>query len=109
MARRDGIAGPREDAAAPDAILAQRDDGKAPALGELPGPRFGHGLDHAADIDHVERALVFQALRNPPLDGNGPVEPEVPLGPDCTRCGLCVDACPTGSLSFEVKGLSKLL
>ena len=37
------------------------------------------------------------------------VEPEVALGPDCTRCGLCVDTCPTGSLSFEVKGLSKLL
>jgi len=36
------------------------------------------------------------------------VETEVPLGPDCTRCGLCVDTCPTGSLSFEIKGLSKL-
>lgn len=37
------------------------------------------------------------------------VDREVALGPDCTRCGLCVDTCPTGSLTFEVKGLSKLL
>lgn len=35
--------------------------------------------------------------------------PEVPVGPDCTRCGLCVDICPTGSLAFDVKGLSRLL
>jgi ferredoxin-type protein NapH len=34
---------------------------------------------------------------------------EVALGPDCTRCGLCVDTCPTGSLTFDIKGLSKLL
>jgi ferredoxin-type protein NapH len=37
------------------------------------------------------------------------VDVDVPLGPDCTRCGLCVDTCPTGSLKFEVKGLNKLM
>jgi ferredoxin-type protein NapH len=33
----------------------------------------------------------------------------VDVGPDCTRCGLCVDVCPTDSLGYEVKGLKQLL
>jgi ferredoxin-type protein NapH len=33
----------------------------------------------------------------------------VDVGPDCTRCGLCVDICPTKSLDFKVKGLGSLL
>jgi ferredoxin-type protein NapH len=31
------------------------------------------------------------------------------VGADCTRCGLCVDICPTDSLKFDIKGLSKHL
>ncbi len=31
------------------------------------------------------------------------------VGSDCTRCGLCVDICPTDSLTFKVKGLDHLL
>ncbi|MEN8168445.1 MAG: NapH/MauN family ferredoxin-type protein [Pseudomonadota bacterium] len=31
------------------------------------------------------------------------------VGADCTRCGMCVDVCPTSSLTYEIKGLSKML
>jgi ferredoxin-type protein NapH len=40
--------------------------------------------------------------------GRAPAE-EVFLGADCTRCGMCVETCPTHSLNFHVRGLSKLL
>ncbi|MCP4270477.1 MAG: NapH/MauN family ferredoxin-type protein [Gammaproteobacteria bacterium] len=31
------------------------------------------------------------------------------LGPDCTRCGLCIDVCPSDSLTYRFEGLSKKL
>ncbi len=37
------------------------------------------------------------------------VDTEVDVSADCTRCGMCVDICPTDSLRFEIKGLGKHL
>ena len=34
---------------------------------------------------------------------------KVAIGADCTRCGLCIDVCPTSSLRYEFKGLDKVL
>jgi len=34
---------------------------------------------------------------------------DVDIGADCTRCGRCVEACPTSSLTFKFKGLGDLL
>ena len=33
----------------------------------------------------------------------------VEIGADCTRCGRCVDACPTQSLTYKFKGIGKHL
>jgi ferredoxin-type protein NapH len=34
---------------------------------------------------------------------------QMAIGADCTRCGLCVDVCPSGALRFDIKGLSQYL
>ena len=31
------------------------------------------------------------------------------IAPDCTRCGLCIDACPQQALSFTVRGLDSVV
>ena len=31
------------------------------------------------------------------------------IGPDCTRCGMCIDACPQSALSFKVRGFDKII
>lgn len=36
-------------------------------------------------------------------------ETKLDVGPDCTRCGLCVDVCPTGALRYEIKGVKRIL
>ncbi len=33
----------------------------------------------------------------------------IDISADCTRCGLCIDACPTGALRFRIKGLDDIL
>jgi len=42
------------------------------------------------------------------IKGRSPEE-NMTIGADCTRCGMCVDICPTDSLNFDIKGLDKIL
>lgn len=38
---------------------------------------------------------------------NRATEAHMNIGADCTRCGRCVEVCPTDSLTFEFKGLGQ--
>ncbi|MCU0696805.1 MAG: NapH/MauN family ferredoxin-type protein [Myxococcaceae bacterium] len=38
--------------------------------------------------------------------GRAPAE-HLDVGPDCTRCGMCVDVCPGGALTFSITGVTK--
>ena len=38
--------------------------------------------------------------------GRAPAE-HLSVGPDCTRCGMCVDVCPGGALTFSIAGVTK--
>ncbi|MFA7096227.1 MAG: NapH/MauN family ferredoxin-type protein [Gammaproteobacteria bacterium] len=33
----------------------------------------------------------------------------IDIGADCTRCGMCIDVCPSQALRYEFKGLSKFM
>ncbi|MFO1327304.1 MAG: NapH/MauN family ferredoxin-type protein [Rubrivivax sp.] len=70
--------------------------------------RVTYNTDHCLHEGDCRKVCLVPHVLDTVIKGRA-VDREVALGPDCTRCGLCVDTCPTGSLNFQVKGLNQLL
>ncbi|KAB2921881.1 MAG: NapH/MauN family ferredoxin-type protein [Dechloromonas sp.] len=78
------------------------------AVGTLSPLQIGYHVEHCFHEGDCRKVCLVPHVLDVTVKGRA-AEESMGLGPDCTRCGLCVDTCPTGALRFEVKGLSKLL
>ena len=78
------------------------------AVGVISPVRVVYDLNHCFHEGDCRKVCLVPHVLEMVIKGRSP-DVTVPVGPDCTRCGLCVDTCPSGALKFEVKGLNKLL
>ncbi|HXW63451.1 MAG TPA: NapH/MauN family ferredoxin-type protein [Burkholderiaceae bacterium] len=77
-------------------------------IGILSPVRVKYRLENCLHEGDCRKVCLVPHVLETVVKGRAP-DVELPIGPDCTRCGLCVDACPSGALRFEIKGLQKLL
>ncbi len=77
-------------------------------VGTLSPLQIGYNVEQCFHEGDCRKVCLVPHVLDVTIKGRA-AEENMGLGPDCTRCGLCVDTCPTGALHFEVKGLSKLL
>ena len=77
-------------------------------LGAKAPVRVGYDLTRCAHEGECRKVCEVPHVLEMTIKGRAE-DVKMDVGPDCTRCGLCVDICPTESLQFEVKGLGGLL
>ena len=77
-------------------------------LGAAAPVRVRYNLERCAHEGECRKVCEVPHVLEMTIKGRAS-DTRVDVGPDCTRCGMCVDACPTRSLEFDVKGLSRLL
>ncbi|RIX42533.1 MAG: NapH/MauN family ferredoxin-type protein [Rhodocyclales bacterium GT-UBC] len=77
-------------------------------VGSVSPTRVSYHVEHCFHEGDCRKVCLVPHVLEVTIKGRASDE-VMGLGPDCTRCGLCIDVCPSGALRYEVKGLSKLL
>ena len=76
------------------------------AVGVLSPFRVSYSPTDCAHEGDCRKACLVPHVIDVTIKGRA-TDLRMPIGADCTRCGLCVDICPTGSLKYEFVGLHR--
>lgn len=76
------------------------------AIGTYTGLMVHYDLAKCAHEQECRKVCLVPHVLDHVIKGRATAQ-HIDIGPDCTRCGMCIDVCPTGALSFRLRGISR--
>jgi ferredoxin-type protein NapH len=75
-------------------------------VGTLSPVKVRYDLSRCAHEGECRKVCLVPHVLDHIFKGRATAE-HLDVGPDCTRCGACVDVCPGGALSFAISGVTR--
>jgi len=75
-------------------------------VGTFSPVRIHYDLEKCAHEGECKKVCLVPHVLDHITKGRAPAE-HLDIGPDCTRCGMCVDVCPGGALTFSIAGVTR--
>lgn len=75
-------------------------------VGTFSPVRIHYDLSRCAHEGECRKVCLVPHVLDHIFKGRATAE-HLDVGPDCTRCGACVDVCPGGALTFSIAGVTR--
>ena len=75
-------------------------------VGTFSPVKIHYNLEACAHEGECRKVCLVPHVLDHVIKGRATAE-HLDIGPDCTRCGMCVDVCPGGALTFKIAGVTR--